>query len=168
MGLQVLQWGSYSPFFTGVMFSKLCSANQVMGGRRTHSSLHCFLFSLAIQHKCHHKLTPRQNNLLMQFSSKTITNLKLRGFGADKRPWLFVALQDEVHNRSFIPDEFDMSVFISTDITAPPVDYEVCCTESQNPSVYILYPLISCLYPMAETQHTRSVARMIPGLLPKI
>ncbi len=29
--------GMFSPFSTGVRFSKLCSRNQVMGGRRTHS-----------------------------------------------------------------------------------------------------------------------------------
>ena len=47
-------------------------------------------------------------------------------------PFFLLALNVDIHDRVFIPDDFENLVFISTNISAPPIEYEVCCDTYQN------------------------------------
>ena len=55
-----------------------------------------------------------------------------RNFNFTSFNFYFLALKVDIHDREFIPDDFENNIFISTDVSAPPIAYNVCCDAYQN------------------------------------
>ena len=60
--------------------------------------------------------------------------------------WIFSALRADIHARPFIPEEFELTVFMSVNFAAPPIRYSVCCDDYQNGCVPTFASLYEYLY----------------------